>query len=115
MTMAISIFLAGVLMASIGQVLMKKGALARSQVSVFRSFLDLRIVAGYGLMLASTVTSTIALKSIPLHFTVCLLPLGYVVVVLMSVAILHERMTRRHAWGLVLIVLGVVVFNVGAA
>lgn len=110
---AVAIFLAGVLSASTGQVLMKKGAFRSRERSVLSSFFDPYVIAGYVLMLASTVTSTIALKVLPLHVTVSLLPLGYIVVVLLSVIVLSERMRRHHVWGMAIIVAGVVLFNLG--
>jgi uncharacterized membrane protein len=71
------------------------------------------MIAAYLLMLASTVVSTIALKTLPLRMTVTLQPLGLVLVVLLSVAFLRERMRRHHVWGMLLILLGIVIFNAG--
>jgi multidrug transporter EmrE-like cation transporter len=112
-TEAVALFLAGVVTASIGQVVMKKGALRGRDRSALRSFLDPYVVASYMLMLVSTVTSTIALKVLPLHLTVALLPLGYVVVMLLSVAVLSERMRRHHVWGMLTILAGIALFNLG--
>lgn len=111
MTAAVALFLAGVAMASTGQILMKKGALRGRNRSVIGSFFDPFTIAGYVLMLASTVASTIALKTLPLHLTVSLLPLGYVVVVALSVAVLGEKMKRHHIWGMAMILAGVIIFN----
>lgn len=111
---AAALFLAGVVSASIGQVLMKKGALRGRDRSVFASFLDRYVIAGYVLMLVSTVTATIALKVMPLNLTVALQPLGYVFVALLSVAVLSERMQRHHVWGALIILLGIVLFDLGA-
>jgi multidrug transporter EmrE-like cation transporter len=113
-TAYIVVFLVGVLLASIGQVLMKIGATRTLARSVFASLLNPYTVVGYVLMLSSTVTSTVALKVLPLKVTVSLLPLGYIVVVLLSLAILGERMGRRRVWGMVMILIGVVLFNQGA-
>jgi len=112
-TRAVAIFLAGVVAASIGQVFMKHGALRGRDRSVLRSFLDPHVITGYALMLLSTVASTIALKVLPLHVTIALLPLGYVVVVLLSVVVLSERMRRDHVWGMLVIVAGIVLFSLG--
>lgn len=93
---------------------MKKGALRGRGGSLAGSFLDPFTIAGYVLMLGSTVTSTIALKHLPLHLAVSLLPLGYVVVVVLSVAVLGERMRRHHVWGMLTILAGIIIFNLGA-
>ena len=109
--MQVAIFVAGVCLAAFGQVLMKKGA-TRGR-SLIGSFFDPFVITGYALMLVSTVTSTIALKVLPLKLTVTLLPLGYIVVVLLSVMLLRERMRRHHVWGMLIILAGIVVFNLG--
>ena len=114
MIVAVATFLAGVVAASTGHVLIKKGAVQDRDRPIFLSFLNPLVVAGYALMLASTVTSTIALKVLPLHLTVSLLPLGYVVVVFLSVAVLGERMRRHQIWGMLIVFAGIVVFNLGA-
>jgi len=113
LTAAIFIFLSGVCLASTGQVLLKKGAARGRNRPIFHSLFDPFVIAGYVLMLASTVTSTIALKVLPLKLTVALLPLGYIVVVSLSVALLHERMRRHHVVGMLLILAGIVIFNLG--
>jgi len=113
MTGSMAIFLAGVVLAATGQLLLKKGALRGRDRSLLGPFLDPFAIAGYVLMLGSTVTSTIALKILPLHLTVSLLPLGYVVVVVLSVAVLGESMRRHHVWGMLLILAGIIIFNLG--
>src|SRR5205807_1662879 len=105
---------AGVVTAAVGQIAMKQGALRRRDRPVLRSFVDPYLVAGYTLMVVSTVTSTIALKTLPLNRAVALLPLGYIVVVLLSVTVLSERMRRHHVWGMLIILVGIAVFNLGA-
>jgi drug/metabolite transporter (DMT)-like permease len=112
-TAAEATFLAGVCLASTGQVLLKKGATRGLRHSMFRSLFDPFVIAGYMLMLASTVTSTIALKVLPLKVTVTLLPLGYIVVTVLSVMLLHERMRRHHFLGMLLILTGIMIFNLG--
>lgn len=113
MTAAV-IFLAGVVMASTGQLLLKKGALHGQVGSLSGSFTNPVTIAGYILMLASTVTSTIALKTLPLHTTVSLAPLGFLVVTILSVTILHERMRPHHVWGMLMILAGIAIFNLGS-
>ncbi len=114
MTKAILIFLAGIVMASSGQLLLKRGALRGRERWLLASFFDPFSIAGYTLMLLSTVTSTIALKTLPLHVTVSLAPLGFVVVTVLSVAVLGEKMRRHHLWGMLMILAGIIIFNLGS-
>jgi uncharacterized membrane protein len=107
-------FVGGVVIASVGQLLIKRGATRRRDGALLASFFDPFVMSGYVLMLASTVLSTIALKVLPLKTTVSLQPLGFILVVFLSVAFLHERMRRHHLWGMLLILAGIVIFNLRA-
>lgn len=100
-------------MASSGQLFLKRGAQRGRHRSLLTSFFDPFLVAGYSLMLVSTVTSTIAMKVLPLHITVSLAPLGFVVVTILSVTILREKMRRHHVWGMLVILAGIAIFNLG--
>jgi multidrug transporter EmrE-like cation transporter len=110
----LGIFLVGVFLAAAGQVLMKKGASRSRNRRLVASFLDPYTLAGYLLMFTSTITSTIALKVLPLKLTVSLLPLGYVTVVMLSLLVLGERMRRNQFWGMAIILAGIVLFNQGS-
>jgi small multidrug resistance pump len=114
-TSAVAMFVGGVVIASIGQLLIKRGATRRRHGALLASFFDPFVISGYVLMLASTVLSTIALKVLPLKTTVSLQPLGFLLVVFLSVAFLRERMRRHHLWGMLLILAGIVIFNLRAA
>ena len=111
MSGSVAIFLVGVIAASTGQVLMKRAAMEERERSLLRSFLNPWLAAGYLLMLSSTVTSTIALKVLPLRVSVTLLPAGYILVLLLSAVVLRETMKRHHFIGAAIILIGVVVFN----
>jgi uncharacterized membrane protein len=113
-TAAVATFIAGVFMAAFGHVLIKTGATRGAGGGIMRSFFDPFVMAGYALMLVSTVVSTIALKTMPLKLTVSLQPLGFIIVVLLSIAFLHERMRRHHVWGMLIILAGIVIFNLGS-
>lgn len=114
MTQGAILFLGGILMASTGQLLMKKGALLGQERTLLRSFLNPFTIAGYLLMLGSTVINTIALKTLPLHMTVTLAPLGYAVVVALSAVLLRERIERHHLAGMAVILAGIVIFNLSS-
>ena len=115
MTVPMATFLAAVMMASTGQVFIKKGATRGLKRSLAGSFFDPFVIAGYTFMVASTIASTIAMKTLPLKTTVSLQPLGFVVVVFLSVALLRERMRQHHVWGMLLILAGIVIFNASAS
>jgi drug/metabolite transporter (DMT)-like permease len=115
MTQALLIFLTGVAFASVGQVLMKKGALKAQRKGIVGTFFGAYTLSGYALMLGSTITSTAALKVLPLKLTVSLLPLGYLAVALMSIFLIGEKLSRRQWYGMVVLLAGVILFNKGPA
>lgn len=114
MTRYVLVFLVGVVLAAIGQLLLKLGAVRGAKRGALGSIFHGYALAGYALMLGSTVTSTLALRVLPLKTTVSLLPLGYIIVVLLSIVVLGEKMSRAQFWGMVIIMAGILVFHLGA-
>ena len=106
------VFLA-VLLTGISQVLLKIGSAhhGKRKNSVLDAYLNLPALIGYGLLLCVTVICVIALKEIPLKVLYAIASLNLVVVVGLSWGVLKERVTRKMVVGMVMIVLGIVVFN----
>ena len=106
------VFLA-VLLTWISHVLLKIGSAhqGKRKDSVLDAYLNLPSLTAYGLLLFVTVISVIALREIPLKMFYTIASLNFVVVVGLSWGILKERVTKKIEVGIVLIVLGVVVFN----
>jgi multidrug transporter EmrE-like cation transporter len=80
--------------------------------SFLDAYLNIYTITAYGLLLLVTVISVIALTGgIPLKLFYAIGSLGLVVVVGLSWGVLKERVTGKMVVGIVLIVLGVMVFN----
>lgn len=107
------VFLA-VLLTGIGQVLLKIGSghQGKRKDSVLDAYLNLPALFAYGLLLFVTVITVIALKEIPLKIFYAIASLNLVVVVGLSWGILKEEVNKKMVVGIVLIVLGIVVFNI---
>jgi multidrug transporter EmrE-like cation transporter len=106
------VFLA-VFLTGISQVLLKIGSAYQSSRmgSFLAPYLNLPTFLAYGLLLFVTVISVIALKEIPLKMFYAIASLGFLVVVGLSWRILKEEITLKMMAGIVLISLGVIVFN----
>ena len=100
---------AGILLASVSQVLLKLGAGSRR--SFMGAFLDRRTQIGYVLFLGVTVLSIFAMKAIPLRTVTAATSLTYVLTLGMGRGFLGEIVTRRMVLGVALIMAGIFVFS----
>lgn len=91
------------------QVLLKMGASGRHVW--WQSLFDRRTLLGYGAFAFVTVAMMYAMQRLDLKFVVGSQSLIYVLVALGARLVLKERFSRRHRIGLLLIVAGVIVFN----
>ncbi len=99
--------LSSVLIADISQVILKKAA-GRKYTSVLKSYLNVRVIFAYFLFGLSTVFSVIALRRLPLSLSPLWQAMGQVFVVLLSYFVLKEKIGRKKALGIGIIVAGIV-------
>jgi multidrug transporter EmrE-like cation transporter len=105
----IAVFLTG-----ISQVLLKIGSAyqGKRKDASLAAYLNLPTLLAYGLLLFVTVISVIALTGgIPLKMFYAIASLNLVVVVGLSWGILKEEVNMKMVVGMVMIVLGIVGFN----
>lgn len=101
----------GMLLTAVSQLLFKLGAnrtRRRSAIFVFANPLNL---AACTLLLGVTLLNTYAYKYLPLKLVVVVLPFTYVLVGLFSYTFLRERLNRKQWLGTIIILLGVIVYN----
>ncbi len=115
--MIFSLFLVfvGVILTGISQILLKIGSAhqGKRKDSILAAYLNLPTFFAYGLLLLVTVINVIALTGgIPLKEVYAIASLNLVVVVGLSWGVLKEEINKKMVLGIVLIVLGIVVFNV---
>ena len=100
------LYLLGVLMATASQLLLKRSAMIKHE-SRLREYLNAPVIIAYALLLASTVLTVLALKTLPVSLAAVLGAMEYVFVTAASWALFHERLSRRMLAGVALILLGV--------
>jgi small multidrug resistance pump len=101
-----------VILTSIAQVLLKLGALNNSKHSTWiRQYLNLYIFSGYGIFIIVTIINLYAYKFLPLKYAVILLPFVFIFVTLFSIFILKETFSKRKLISYLIIVIGVVIYN----
>ena len=99
----------GVTIAGISQIILKKAAQKEYSRWIYQ-YLNFRVILGYGLMVASTLCTVYAYKSIPLSMSPAWDAFGQVVVAFLSWWILGEKISKRKAIGIAVIIVGILIF-----
>lgn len=105
--------LLGVFIGAVSQVMLKKSA-SREHESVAREYLNPLVIFAYVLFVGATLLSVLSYRGIPLSMGPILDATGYLWVTLFGVTVFHERMNGKRLVALALIILGIVVYALGA-
>lgn len=108
--MYIAIFVLSVFLSSVSQILLKISA-GKSYDNAIREYLNPRVILAYGLFFASTLVTVVAYKYVPLSMGPILEATGYIFVTILGYLILKESVSRKKILGIVLILLGIAVYN----
>lgn len=104
------IFLFSVFIASVSQILLKKSA-NKNYNNKLKEYLNKFVIIAYFIFFISTILIIIAYKGIELKYGPIIESPGYIFILIMSKIFLDEKLTRNKLLGILLIILGVVVFN----
>ena len=92
------------------QIVLKKAA-GKVYSSPVREYLNPMVIGAYGMFFCSVILTMLALKYVPLSMSPILESTGYIFVSVMGYFFLKERFSRRKLAGFVLILAGIVIFN----
>lgn len=106
----IALFLFSVFVSSVSQILLKTSANKKYDHWI-REYLNPKVIIAYGMFFLSSLLTVFAYKFVPLSMGPILEASGYVFVSVMGYFILKEQIGCRKIIGLVVIVLGIVIFN----
>lgn len=98
-----------VVISSCSQVLLKKGA-ASNHGSFLREYLNFYVIAGYGLMVLSTLCTIFAYRGVAYKNGAVIESLGYLLIMFLGRIVFGEKITLRKVIGNLIILAGVVVF-----
>ena len=104
----ILLFLGSVLIASVSQILLKLSA-GKTYPNRLREYLNPFVMLAYLLFFGCTLVSVFALRVVPLSLAPVLEASGYVFVAILSRAVLGERITKKKALGLSVILAGILI------
>lgn len=100
----------GVFLSSCSQILLKKSA-QRDHPSKVSEILNKQVIIAYSVFFISVIFNVIALRhGVNVKDLPILEALGYVFVPILSLVFLKEKITKRSAWALLVILCGIVVF-----
>lgn len=103
--------IASVILASVSQVLLKKGA-QKEYDSFWKEYLNPWVMGGYLLLFGSVFLTITGLRGLSYFNAPVVESLGYVLVPILSAVIFREKMTLRKSVGIGCIVLGMIVFYI---
>ncbi len=105
------IFLAAVLMSSISQILLKKSAEQECE-SRIKEYLNIPVIVAYGLLFCSSLVIVLAYRGVPLNMGPVLEATGYIWVSILGVIFLKEHIKGKKILGLIVIIIGIFIFNI---
>lgn len=103
--------LLGVFLGSIAQIPLKRSALEKESGTILY-FLNKKTILGYGLMIIASILSFISIRNIELKRAAIIETSGYLFVLVISKFVFKEAISRRQYLASILIILGIIIFNV---
>ena len=106
------IYLVGVFISAVSQVMLKKAAMKKYESPV-QEYLNPLVIAAYALFVATTLMTILAYRVVPLSMGPILEATGYIYVTFFGVVIFGEKLNKKKVVALALIVLGIVIYSLG--
>ncbi len=104
------IFLVGVFISSISQIMLKKSA-QKEYPNKIREYLNPAVIFAYIIFFGATLCSIWAYTVIPLSLGPILESAGYIFVAVLSWLFLKEKITFRKMIGLSIIIIGIIIYS----
>lgn len=107
MIIYVIVFLAGVLVSAISQIMLKVSA-KEEHKSWLYEYLNVKVIVAYILFFGATLITVWCYKGVPLSLGAMLDACGYVFVTVLGRLILKENVSKRKIAGIVLVLIGVI-------
>ena len=104
------IYIAGVFISAISQILLKKSA-NKKYSSKIREYLNPYVIVSYSIFVGATFCTIYAYKEVPLSLGPILASSEYIFVAVLSRLFLKERINFKKFIGLTVIVAGIIVYS----
>lgn len=100
-----------VLIAVCSQILLKISANKEYDTKI-QEYLNVFVIVGYGMFFVSSIISVISLKGISISLSSIVESLSYILIPIASHFFLKEKINKKQLLGMIIIIVGVIVFNV---
>ena len=104
--------IAGAFITALSQILLKTQANTTGDKGFFSKFLNVRVIASYGLLFLTLAINQVALRYDPLSVMPCITATSFVWVFVMGALILTEKVSPRKALGVAIIIAGVIISRI---
>ncbi len=104
------ILVSSALVSSVSQIMLKKSA-QKEYPSKIKEYLNPLVIIAYILFFCTTFISMFALKIVPLSMAPILEASAYIFVAILSYIFLKEKMTKKQLLGMILIIIGILVYS----
>lgn len=105
------LYILAVFIASIAQILLKISAVKEHKNQIYE-YINKYTVSAYFILFVSSLLVVIAFRKVPLKCGPVFETAGYVFVFILSRLMLNEKITRKKLTGIVIIVTGIILFNI---
>lgn len=113
MMLHVSVYLLGVFIASVSQVLLKKAS-GRKYKNAIEEYLNPMVMLAYALLFITTFMTIFAYREVPLSWGPILEATSYFYVTTFGVLVFKEQFNSKKAIALGFIMLGIVVYSCGS-
>lgn len=104
------IYVSAVFISAVSQIMLKISA-KKQYDSKLREYMNPIVIIAYGLFFGCTLITMLAYTKVPLSLGQILESSGYIFVTILGTTILKERLTRKKLLGMVIILVGILVFT----
>ena len=111
MTLYIFLFVFSVFISSVSQTILKTSA-EKKYDNRLQEYLNPKVIIAYGIFFLSSLITVVAYKYVPLSLGPILESCGYIFITLLGYFILHEKVGKKKLIGLMVILMGIGIFNI---
>ncbi len=111
MTLYIFLFVFSVFISSVSQTILKTSA-EKKYDNRLQEYLNPKVIIAYGIFFLSSLITVVAYKYVPLSLGPILESCGYIFITLLGYFILHEKVGKKKLIGLIVILMGISIFNI---
>lgn len=107
----IIIYLFSVFISSCSQILLKLSA-EEEYDNIIKEYINWKVIIAYSILLCSSFLTIYAYKMVPLSLGVVLEASAYLYVAVLGFFVLHEKIGKKGATGMLLVLIGIVISSI---